>query len=211
MAEGYRKSPTRDTLESLVVTVILAVFGTTFVVQAFKIPSGSMKETLQVGDHILVNKFVYTFTAPGRGDVIVFKFPQDESRDFVKRVIGLAGETLEIREGRVSVDGKPFEEPYAVHLDGGGRGDGRRSRESFGPVKVPEGHLFVMGDNRDSSQDSRYWGFLNAQKIRGRAFMVYFSWRSDPDGPQWWPVRIAYMLARIPWNVRWNRIGKIVR
>ncbi len=202
-----KKSIWREYAEAFAVAVLLALVIRTFVVQAFKIPSGSMIPTLQVGDHILVWKFLYFFTSPKRGDVIVFKFPQDESRDFVKRVIGLSGETLEIREGRVYINGKPLEEPYAVHLAGGAR----RSQDNFAPVKVPEGDLFVMGDNRDSSQDSRYWGFLEARKIRGKAFLVYFSWISDPDGPQWWPARIVYMLVHIPWNVRWSRIGMIVR
>lgn len=191
-AANKKKSAVREWAEAIVIAVVLALAIRTFVVQAFKIPSGSMLPTLQIGDHILVNKFIYWFTAPERGDIIVFKFPQDEGRDFIKRVIGLPGETIEIRGKQVFINGKPLEEPYAIHLDARVMGNPHSPRDSFGPVTVPEGHLFVMGDNRDHSMDSRFWGFLDLKKVKGKAFLIYWSW----DGERFRP--------------RWNRIGHLV-
>lgn len=187
-----KKSTLREWAEAIVIAVVLALAIRTFVVQAFKIPSGSMLPTLQIGDHILVNKFIYWFTTPERGDIIVFKFPQDEGRDFIKRVIGLPGETVEIRGKQVFINGRPLEEPYAIHLDAQIMGNPHSPRDHFGPVKVPEGQLFVMGDNRDHSMDSRFWGFLDMKKVKGKAFIIYWSW----DGERFRP--------------RWNRIGHLV-
>ncbi|MBI3988642.1 MAG: signal peptidase I [candidate division NC10 bacterium] len=187
------KSVFREYAEAIAIAVILALIIRTFVVQAFKIPSGSMLPTLQIGDHILVNKFLYYFRSPQRGDIIVFKFPQDEGRDFIKRVIGLPGETLEVRGKQVYINGKPVEESYAVHLDANILGNPHSPRDQFGPVKIPEGHLFVMGDNRDHSMDSRFWGFLDIRKVKGEAFLIYWSW----DRERHWP--------------RWERIGHLVR
>lgn len=192
-AESKPKSVFREYAEAIAIAVILALIIRTFVVQAFKIPSGSMLPTLQIGDHILVNKFLYYFRDPQRGDIIVFKFPQDEGRDFIKRVVGLSGETLEVRGKQVYINGKPMEEPYAVHLDANIFGNPHSPRDQFGPVKIPEGYLFVMGDNRDHSMDSRFWGFLDIRKVRGDAFLIYWSW----DRERHWP--------------RWDRIGHLVR
>jgi signal peptidase I len=168
----------------------------TWVVQAFKIPTGSMENNLLIGDHLLVNKFVFGPTGNAlergvlpvrevsRGDIVVFKYPEDPERDFIKRVIGLPGETLEVRRKVVFVNGQPLEEPY-VHFLVPAAGPGQEitafdRRENYGPVVVPEGHFFVMGDNRDNSQDSRYWGFLPANYVKGRALVVYWSFDSDP-------------------------------
>lgn len=192
----FRKSTAREYFESIVVAVILALFVRTWVVQAFKIPTGSMENNLLIGDHLLVNKFVFGPTANAvergvlpvrevrRGDIVVFKYPEDPERDFIKRVIGLPGETLEVRRKVVYINGEPLDEAY-VHFLSPASGPGQEvtafdRRESYGPVTVPEGHYFVMGDNRDNSQDSRYWGFLPASYVKGRALLVYWSFDSAP-------------------------------
>ncbi|MDE2321999.1 MAG: signal peptidase I [candidate division NC10 bacterium] len=187
------KSVFRQYAEAVIIAIILALVVRTFVVQAFKIPSGSMLQTLQVGDHILVNKFLFWFTEPQHGDIIVFKYPQDEERDFIKRVIALPGEKVEIRAKQVYINDKPLTEPYAIHLDPATIENPGSPRDSFGPVVVAPGHLFMMGDNRDYSMDSRFWGFLDMKKIRGKAFMIYWSWDSEHFRP------------------RWERIGMLVR
>src|SRR5262245_17586483 len=198
----YRKSTVREYLESICIAVVLALFVRTFVVQAFKIPTGSMENNLLIGDHLLVNKFVFAPTRTGlermllpidpikRGDILVFKFPEDPDRDFIKRVIGLPGETLEMREKKIYINGKPLDEPY-VHflIPPGNRGPGDEDfteasvQRNYGPVTVPEGHYFMMGDNRDNSQDSRYWGFLTRDYVKGKALFIYFSY--GDEGIRW--------------------------
>lgn len=189
--EPPRKSTAREYFESIVIAVILALFIRTFVVQAFKIPTGSMEPNLLVGDHLLVNKFVFAPAAISiersllpirpvrRGDVVVFKYPEEPERDFIKRVIGLPGETIEIQGRQVLVDGAPLDEPYAHYLYPDGDG---YARSRYGPATVPAGHLFVMGDNRDNSQDSRYWGFLPIAYVKGRALLIYWSFEAPADG-----------------------------
>ena len=201
------KSAFREYAEALIIAVLLALVIRTFVVQAFKIPSGSMLPTLQIGDHILVNKFVYYFTPIKRDDIIVFKFPQDESRDFIKRVIGLPGETLEIRGRQVLINGTPLSEPYAVFADGPlGRG---LEREHLGPLVIPPDHLFMMGDNRDRSMDSRVWGLLDMHKVKGKAFIVYFSIRSDDVPYSSIVPGIVYVVTH-PALIRWDRFGRLI-
>lgn len=180
-----RKSAAREWAESIVIAVVLALLIRTFVVQAFKIPSGSMLPTLQIGDHILVNKLIYRFEKPSRGDIIVFKFPYGDGKDFIKRVIGLPGETIELRDKQVFINGQPLEETYAIYKDPHILTNPHSPRDNFGPVKVPEGHLFVMGDNRDQSMDSRFWGFLDMGKIKGKAFIIYWSWDREHFRPRW--------------------------
>ena len=201
------KSVVREYAEALIIAVLLALVIRTFVVQAFKIPSGSMLPTLQIGDHILVNKFLYYFTPIQRGDVIVFKFPQDETRDFIKRVIGLPGETVEIRGKQVLVNGTPLSEPYAVFDDWPVSRLGERER--LGPIVVPPDRLFMMGDNRDHSMDSRVWGLLDIHKVKGKAFIVYFSVRSE-DIPYTSPVLSVYYVFSHPAMIRWTRLGSLV-
>jgi signal peptidase I len=202
--EPPRKSQIREMFESICVAVILAFFVRTFVVQAFKIPSGSMEPNLLIGDHLLVNKFVAAPTLTRiegtllpietihRGDVIVFKHPKLPERDLIKRTIGLPGETIELREGRVYVNGKALDERYANFLLPTAAdlpaGDPRRT---YGPVTVPQGHYFMMGDNRDNSEDSRYWGFLPREFVKGKALFLYVSF-GEGEGS------VA--------NVRWARI-----
>ncbi len=190
------KSVIRQYAEAFIIAIVLALVIRTFVVQAFKIPSGSMLPTLQIGDHILVNKFLYgaelPFTdyhlpglrAPQHGDIIVFKFPQDDGRDFIKRVIALPGERVEVRGRQVYINDKPLQELYAVHLDRAIQENPLSPRDSFGPVVVPPGQLFMMGDNRDYSMDSRFWGFLDMKKIKGKAFIIYWSWDRDSFRPR---------------------------
>ena len=197
MAEAtFQKSTAREYFESLVIAGILALFVRTFDFQAFKIPSGSMEPNLLIGDHLLVNKMVFGPTGSSlermvmpvrsvvRGDVLVFKYPEEPSRDFIKRVVGLPGETLELKGTQVHINGQPLSEPYALYQrlpDMLLPGDVRRA---YGPVTIPEGHYFMMGDNRDDSQDSRYWGFLPAGYIKGRALFVYWSF-GGADGTRW--------------------------
>jgi signal peptidase I len=197
MAEAtFQKSTAREYFESLVIAGILALFVRTFDFQAFKIPSGSMEPNLLIGDHLLVNKMVFGPTGSSlermvmpvrsvvRGDVLVFKYPEEPSRDFIKRVVGLPGETLELKGTQVYINGQPLSEPYALYQrlpDMLLPGDVRRA---YGPVTIPEGQYFMMGDNRDDSQDSRYWGFLPAGHIKGRALFVYWSF-GGPDGTRW--------------------------
>jgi signal peptidase I len=193
MSTSFRKSTVREYFESIVIAVILALFVRTWVVQAFKIPTGSMENNLLIGDHLLVNKFVFApETTPveqlllptraiRRGDIVVFKYPNDPERDFIKRVIGLPGESVELRNKKVYVDGQALDEPYVHFLEPASSGEVTSFdvRERFGPVQVPATEYFVMGDNRDNSQDSRYWGFLPRSYIKGKALMIYWSYESE--------------------------------
>jgi signal peptidase I len=211
-APAYRKSTAREYFESICVAVILALFVRTFVVQAFKIPTGSMENNLLIGDHLLVNKFVFAPTLSPleqrllpidpirRGDVIVFKYPEQPDRDFIKRVIGLPGETIELRNKKVYIDGKPLDEPYVHFIFPPDENDSSSAADlpdfdltrTYGPVTVPERHYFMMGDNRDNSQDSRYWGFMPQDYVKGKALFVYFSYGDSPGG----------LFS----NIRWTRL-----
>ena len=222
MAEAtFHKSTVREYFESIVVAVILALFIRTFVVQAFKIPTGSMEPNLLVGDHLLVNKFIFAPAASTaerlllpmrelrRGDIAVFKFPEEPERDFIKRVIGLPGDTIELKQRQLFVNGVKADEPYAHYLFPQGEGDESTVfdvRERYGPVTVPADHYFMMGDNRDNSQDSRYWGFLPAHYVKGRALMIYWSFDA-PEGQQPGGVVGAIKsVASIVTSTRWSRL-----
>jgi signal peptidase I len=202
MTEPFKKSTLREYFESIVIAVILALFIRTFVVQAFKIPTGSMEENLLIGDHLLVNKFIFGPSASAveravlpmaslkRGQVVVFKYPEEPDRDFIKRVIGLPGETVELREMKVYINGTPLDEPY-VHFLAPPRGGTEFNevtsydvRERYGPVTVPPNQYFVMGDNRDNSQDSRYWGFLPRELVKGKALVIYWSYEAGREDYQ---------------------------
>nr|WP_321391327.1 signal peptidase I [uncultured Desulfuromusa sp.] len=203
----------REWSEALIVAVVLALIIRTFLFQAFKIPSGSMLDTLLIGDHLLVNKFIYGTTIPGldgrylkvrdpeRGDVIVFEFPGDEGksffekRDFIKRVIGLPGDVIEVKAKQVYVNGQPFSVPQEKHKDQDMIPSVASPRDFSGPVKVPEDSYFVMGDNRDFSFDSRFWGYVHKSKIKGLAFIKYWSWNSEGN-----------LLHKI----RFSRIGRLI-
>ena len=217
-----RKSVFREYAEAIIIALLLAFFIRAFVVQAFKIPSGSMIPSLLIGDHILVSKLAYglqwpgncrfemgfppvncysstiliDFGSPERGDVIVFRYPEDEEKDFIKRVVGIPGDEIMIRNKVVYVNGSPLDDKDFTQRIDPGIIDGRiNPRDNFGPVIVPEDSYFMMGDNRDQSLDSRFWGFVKSHKIKGRAFLVYWSWNGVGSWSDW---------------VRWDRIGKSI-
>ncbi len=218
-----RKSVLREYAEAIIVAMLLAFAIRVFVVQAFKIPSGSMIPTLLIGDHILVSKLSYgvqwptdckfqisfppvtcysshtviPFGSVQRGDIIVFRFPEDEDKDFIKRVIGLPGDTLHIKNKTVYVNGRAYDDKaFTQRIDPGVIDGHINPRDNFGPVTIPEDSYFVMGDNRDQSLDSRFWGYVRAEKIRGKAFRIYWSWSGQGTWVEW---------------VRWERFGKAIQ
>lgn len=205
-----KKSGLRENIEAILIAILLALFIRTFVVQAFKIPSGSMKETLKIGDHILVNKFIYgvkipfidktiiPIKNPKRGDIIVFKYPENPKLDFIKRVVGVAGDVIEVRNKKLFVNHKLVKNPHAIHTDPYTIPAVYNKRDNYGPVTVPPHSLFVMGDNRDNSRDSRFWGFVDLSAVKGKAFLIYWSWNKDNSDSL-----LDY--------VRWNRIGNVIR
>jgi signal peptidase I len=221
----FKKSTVREYFEAIVTAVILALFVRTWVVQAFKIPTASMENNLLVGDHLLVNKFSFGPTANPleravlpvrdihRGDIVVFKYPDEPERDFIKRVIGLPGDTVELRNKKVHVNGQPLDEPYVHFLEPASEGEVTSFdvRERYGPVTVPQGQYFVMGDNRDNSQDSRYWGFLPRHYVKGRALMIYWSYESGADQVQDDGLgatikQIGSVITHFFTRTRWERI-----
>lgn len=175
-----------------------------------------MKQTLQIGDHILVNKFIYgvkipftgitiiPFKKPEQGDIIVFKFPEDPSKDFIKRVIGIPGDRVEIRDKKVYINGKPLNHDYGIHTDPRIKPVWKEPRDNLRPITVPKDAYFVMGDNRDHSYDSRFWGCVNTKALKGKAFIVYWSW--DKEG---FPGRLKSWMTWWNW-VRWGRIGQFL-
>lgn len=224
-SEGHagRKSVVREYAEAIIVAMLLAFAIRVFVVQAFKIPSGSMIPTLLIGDHILVSKLSYgfqwptdcklqwnfppvncyaskavvAFGKPQRGDIIVFRFPEDEEKDFIKRIVGAPGDTVQLRNKVVLVNGEPLDDKaFTQRIDPGIIDSTINPRDNFGPVTVPEGSYFVMGDNRDQSLDSRFWGYVREEKIRGKAFRIYWSWSGQGNWTEW---------------VRWERFGKAIQ
>lgn len=239
-----RKSTLREYAESLAIALILALIIKTSLVEAYKIPSGSMEDTLLVGDFLLANKFIYgskiplvdahlpAVREPRPGDVIIFKFPLNPKQNYIKRLIATAGQTVEIRNKQVFVDGRLFSLPPNAKFTDQNITPGR---DNFGPVTVPPGKLFVMGDNRDNSYDSRFWGFLDRKLVLGKAMILHWSWKPDqvdsgslqsaqnPHQRQLESdkgivekvfskiISFAYDLVRIPWKVRWERVGDIIR
>lgn len=217
----FKKSTVREYFESIVVTAVIALFVTTFVVQAFKIPTGSMESNLLIGDHLLVNKFVYglrdglfgkmlPYKDLRRGDVIVFKYPQDPDVAYVKRLIGLPGEKVEMIGRTIYIDGKPIEEKYTQYIEPGS------VYEHFGPYQVPPGQYFAMGDNRDNSQDSRFWGFVPRDHIIGKAWLIYWSYETPRDENLMPSLKErASQLTEVFLNffpkTRWSRSLKVVR
>ncbi|MBU2252220.1 MAG: signal peptidase I [Proteobacteria bacterium] len=201
---SQQKSKFREYIEAIILAVVIALFIRTFVIQAYKIPSGSMKPTLLIGDHILVSKFNYGIKlpflrttlipvgAPQRGDIVVFIYPEDRSKDFIKRLIGVPGDTIEIRNKKILLNGLPYNDKHGVYMDNFIIPGAVQPRDNFGPVTVPEGSLFVMGDNRDESYDSRFWGFVSKRDVLGKALIIYWSWNQEEH-----------------W-IRWSRIGGIL-
>lgn len=201
-----KKNAWRENIEAILIAIVIAMFIRTFIVQAFKIPSGSMLETLQIGDQILVNKFIYGVKipfsngkdlipgkAPQRDDIVVFKYPEDPSKDYIKRVVAVAGDTLEIKDKNLYLNETLVpDQPWVEHKDQRIIPGKFSTRDNMKKVSVPPGKLFVMGDNRDNSHDSRFWGFVDLNELKGEAFIIYWSWNKEDFG------------------VRWSRIGNLL-
>jgi signal peptidase I len=210
MAEGELKSKEKvkskvqEYIEAVIIAILIAVVIRTFIIQAYKIPSRSMVPTLLVGDHLLVNKFIYgvkipyfrktliPITDPQRGDIVVFIYPNDRSKDFIKRVIGVGGDKIEIRNKMILINEKQYTDTYGIYSDKRIFLSSMQPRDNYGPVVVPQGSLFVMGDNRDESADSRFWGFVDLKDVEGKAFIIYWSWNSENN------------------NLRWQRLGNLL-
>ena len=240
----FRKSTIREYFESIVITAIIALFVTTFTVQAFKIPTGSMKSTLLIGDHLLVNKFVYgikpgilgkllPYREPERGDVIVFKYPNDPDMAYVKRLIGMPGDTIEMIGRTVYINGEKLDENYNIKIEEDGDiletviNDPLKQytlqyfnpgsdRAHWGPYKVPDGQYFAMGDNRDNSQDSRYWQFIPRDYMLGQPLVIYWSFETSRDeylrtSPGERIERITDVVLNFFTKTEWKRFFKIIR
>jgi signal peptidase I len=223
--EGYslefKKSTVREYFESIVITAIIALFATTFVVQAFKIPTGSMESNLLIGDHLLVNKFVYgqhpswlsgilPYANPKRGDVIVFKYPNSPEVAYVKRLIGMPGDTVEMQGHTVFINGQALKENYTQYISPDS------IYEHFPLARVPEDGYFAMGDNRDNSQDSRFWGSVPKDNMIGRALVIYWSYETPRDEYMQTTVpdrirQVADVLVNFVTKTRWRRSFKIIR
>ncbi len=224
------KGIVRDYFETIVTCVVFVIFARTFVFQQSKIPTGSMIPTLLVGDYIMVNKFAFAplSSVPAlaqveqtllpvrrlkRGDIVVFKYPEEPEKDYIKRVIGLSGEVLEIRDRQVYIDGKPIEEKYKIHRNQKGL---NFDQDDYPPTRIPENSLFCMGDNRDNSKDSRSWGFVPRDYVKGRAFMIWWSYDEDRDA---WQRTGFFEKFRAIWEKithfftksRWERSFQIIK
>ena len=234
MAKDFRKSTVREYFESIVIAVILALFVRTFVLQAFKIPTGSMENNLLIGDHLLVNKFMFAASDSAierallpigtirRGDVLVFKYPVEPDRDFIKRVIGLPGETLELKEKKIYINGTPLNEPYVHFLEEPHHSaelsevTSSDVRENYGPVTVPPNQYFMMGDNRDNSADSRYWGFMPRDYVKGKALLIYWSYESEREDYEDESTSatikgLGSVFMHFFTKTRWDRLGHFIR
>lgn len=198
------KSKVKEYIESIIIAILIALFIRTFIICAYKIPSRSMVPTLLVGDHILVSKFIYgvkipllrrtiiPFREPKRGEIVVFIYPNDRSKDFIKRVIGLSGDKIEIKNKKIFINDKEYKDSFGIYSDNITYPATMQPRDNFGPVNVPKDSIFVMGDNRDESLDSRFWGFVNLKDVEGKAFIIYWSWNRDEH------------------NLRWQRLGNLL-
>jgi signal peptidase I len=198
---------------TVVIALTIGILLRTFVVQAYRIPSRSMEDTLVEGDFLLVNKLALRYSEPMAGDVIVFKYPLNTSKDFVKRIVATEGQIVQIVNKDLYVDGQLAEGLFSgKHTDYQVFPAAYSNRDNFGPFRVPEGQYFVLGDNRDNSHDSREWGFLEKEHIKGKAFMIYFSWAPDQEAPRWSGFYsffeiLAYNIIHFPSRVRWDRLG----
>jgi signal peptidase I len=203
------KAKVQEFIEAIIIAILIAVVIRTLVIQAYKIPSRSMVPTLLIGDHLLVNKFIYPnkipvirtillpVSNPERGDIIVFIYPNDRSKDYIKRVIGVAGDKIEIRNKSIFINGKPYKDGFGIYSDSVVYPSMVQPRDNYGPVVVPGNSLFVMGDNRDESADSRFWGFVDLKDVEGKALLIYWSWNSEEEN----------LLKK----VRWDRIGNLLK
>ena len=198
------KSKVHEYVEAIIIAILIAVVVRTFIVQAYKIPSRSMVPTLLVGDHLLVNKFIYgvkvpffrktiiPITDPQRGDIVVFIYPNDRDKDYIKRVVGISGDKIEIKNKIIFINGKQYSDAFGIYSDNITYPASMQPRDNFGPVTVPQNSLFVMGDNRDESADSRFWGFVDLKDVEGKALIIYWSWNREEN------------------NLRWQRFGNIL-
>jgi signal peptidase I len=197
------KSKLQEYAEAIIIAILIALFIRTFIVQAFKIPSGSMKPTFEIGDHILVSKFIYGIkipfirktlipvSEPKREDIVVFIYPEDRSKDFIKRVIGTGGDTIEIRNKKIYLNGLPYNDTHGIYNDDFIIPGSIQPRDNLGTITIRPGSIFVMGDNRDQRYDSRFWGVVDLKDVMGKAFVIYWSWDKENH------------------HVRWNRFGKV--
>ncbi len=204
-----KTSKVQEYIEAIIIAILIAVVVRTFVVQAYKIPSRSMVPTLLVGDHLLVNKFIYgvkipflrkiviPVSEPKRGDIVVFEYPQDRSKDYIKRVIGVGGDKIEIKNKEIFINDKPYKDTYGVYSDRAVYPAVVQPRDNLPAMRIPKGSLFVMGDNRDESYDSRFWGFVDLKDLEGKAWVIYWSWNAEAQDN---PLR----------KVRWERIGQMI-
>lgn len=191
------KSKVKEYAEAIIIAILIAVVIRTFIVQAYKIPSRSMVPTLVVGDHLLVSKFIYgvkipffrktiiPVSNPKRGDIIVFVYPADRSKDFIKRVIGVEGDKIEIRNKKILLNDQQYKDSFGIFTDSRVFPSTMQPRDNYGPVVIPAGSLFVLGDNRDESADSRFWGFVDLKDVEGKAFIIYWSWDRDESRLRW--------------------------
>jgi len=228
--QPFKKSIFRDYFETILIGLLALTFAKTFVFQQFKIPTSSMEDSLLIGDHLAVNKFMFGSVSfaweknifpqrnISRGGVIVFRFPQNTDVAFIKRVIGMPGDTIEVIDKQVYVNGKALNEPYKVHKDPFTiyRDGMLKKRDNFGPVVVPEGQFFAMGDNRDNSDDSRFWGYVPREYIRGRACVIWWSYPDAPGeykktGLVHFVVDVAKKIATFGSRSRWKRFFLVVR
>lgn len=203
------KSKVQEYIEAIIIAILIAVVIRTFIIQAYKIPSRSMVPALLVGDHLLVNKFIYgvkipiirtiliPVTNPKRGDIIVFIYPNDRTKDYIKRVIGVGGDKIEIKNKNIFINHQPYKDTFGIYSDKTVYPAIVQPRDNYGPVIVPKGSLFVMGDNRDESADSRYWGFVDLRDVEGKALVIYWSWNSEEQDN---------LLQKI----RWERLGNLL-
>jgi signal peptidase I len=228
------KSVAREYYEAILVAFILALFVRTFVFENFKIPSGSMEDNLLIGDHLVVNKFIFAqnrdsflhrvfpYRQPERGDVVVFKYPEDPRRDFIKRCVAVAGDTVEIRRKQLYLNGEAVDEPRVVHKDPRTFDDlptvpvSSRIRDNFGPLTVPDGTIFCLGDNRDNSLDSRFWGPVPLDYVKGRAVLIYWSYEAGRDDWQWRGFghrlrQLASVVLNFFTKTRWEREFRLIR
>ncbi len=214
LARRKHERKVKEYVEAILVAIVIAVILRMFVVQAYRVSSGSMESTLKEGDFVFVNKFCYRFAEPQINDIIVFEFPMNTTKDYIKRIIALPGQTVEIRNKQLYVDSQLVADAGGVfHKDSQELPEIYSQRDFFGPMQVPANQYFVLGDNRDDSQDSRFWGFLDRSYIKGKAVFIYFSWAPDPGAPTIESPYIFDLFASLIYNsthfpsrIQWDRL-----
>lgn len=215
LASRKKQTFVKEYVEAVLIAVVIAVILRMFVIQAYRVNSGSMETTLLTGDFVFVDKFSYYFSEPLTGDVIVFEYPLNPSKDFIKRIVAAPGQKVEIVDKQLYVDDELVPDAVGViHVDPETIPELFSPRDNFGPFQIPAGQYFVMGDNRDDSQDSRFWGFLERKHVKGKAMFIYWSWEPDPNAPKIGPPvyidgiisSVLYNITHLPGRVRWDRL-----